>query len=114
MVCRNAHTRKAYPVNPLVIGTPEEEALYKMGEGRSSWCNLLSRELKMQGARKRRKAAALQSLLRVPPTSSEAAELHATYLKYSHDSSANSIGDRVLMGDTLLEKTMLMFPQERK
>lgn len=34
MVCRNARTRKAYPVNSLVIDTPEEEALYKMGE---SW-----------------------------------------------------------------------------
>jgi len=34
MVCRNARTRKAYPVNSLVINTPEEEALYKMGE---SW-----------------------------------------------------------------------------
>jgi len=68
----------------------------------------------MQGAQKRRKAAALQSLLRVPPTSSEAAELHATHLKYDQDAGTNSIGDRIFMGDTLLEKTMLMFPQERK
>lgn len=97
MVCRDARTRKAYPVNSLVIDTPEEEALYKMGES----------------AQKRRKAAALQSLLRVPPTSSEAAELHATHLKYDHDAGTESIGNRVFMGDTLLEKTMLMFPQER-
>lgn len=32
MVCRDANTHRARPVNPLVISTPEERALYTMGE----------------------------------------------------------------------------------
>ncbi|KAG6332320.1 hypothetical protein ID866_6767 [Astraeus odoratus] len=97
MVCRNARTLKAHPVNPLLISTPEEEALYKMGEN----------------AQNRRKSAALQSLSRVPPSSTEAAELHGTYLKFGQNDDSSLRGERVWMGDTLLEKTMLMFPQER-
>jgi acyl-coenzyme A thioesterase 9 len=33
MVCRSAVTHKASKVNPLVVTTPEEKALYAMGEG---------------------------------------------------------------------------------
>ncbi|KAL4077461.1 thioesterase thiol ester dehydrase-isomerase [Scleroderma citrinum] len=97
MVCRNASTHKAHPVNLLIINTREEKVLFKMGES----------------ARNRRKYAALHSLSRVPPSSTEAAELHSTYLKYGQDDESLALGDRVWMGDTLLEKTMLMFPQER-
>ncbi|KIJ60477.1 hypothetical protein HYDPIDRAFT_139201 [Hydnomerulius pinastri MD-312] len=99
MVCRDARTHKAHPVNPLVIKTQEEHALYSMGEN----------------AQTRRKSLALQSLSRVPPSSAEAAELHNTFLKYGQedDSAEVGAGDRVWMGDTKLEKTMLMFPQER-
>lgn len=32
MVCRDARTHKAHPVNPLVIRTAEEQALYTMGK----------------------------------------------------------------------------------
>lgn len=32
MVCRDARTHKAHPVNPLVIRTTEEQALYSMGK----------------------------------------------------------------------------------
>jgi hypothetical protein len=32
MVCRNAHTHKARRVNPLIISTPEEKALFSLGE----------------------------------------------------------------------------------
>lgn len=35
MVCRDAYTHKARQVNPLVISTPDEKALYAMGEGDS-------------------------------------------------------------------------------
>ncbi|KAI5993806.1 thioesterase thiol ester dehydrase-isomerase [Pisolithus orientalis] len=98
MVCRNARTHKAHPVIPLIIRTPEEEALYKIGES----------------SKDRRKYAALQALSRVPPSSAEAAELHTTYLKCGQEDDSLLRGDRVWMGDTLLEKTMLMFPQERK
>lgn len=71
--------------------------------------------------KRRRQSLALRSLSRVPPSSSEAAELHEFYLKYgqghqvenlSHDSTSTT--ERVWMGDTVLEKCMLMFPQERK
>ena len=56
---------------------------------------------------------------RVPPTSSESQELHSLYLKYggdarhAHPSDAQD-ADTVSMEDTRLEKTMVMFPQERK
>lgn len=32
MVCRDANTHLAKPVNPLTISTPEEKALYSLGE----------------------------------------------------------------------------------
>ena len=34
MVCRDARTHKARSVNPLVIKTTEEQALYSMGKRR--------------------------------------------------------------------------------
>jgi len=33
MVCRDANTHGAKAVNPLTISTPEEKALYSLGEG---------------------------------------------------------------------------------
>lgn len=33
MVCRDANTHRAREVNPLIISTLEEKALYAMGEG---------------------------------------------------------------------------------
>lgn len=32
MVCRDANTRQAYKVNPLVVSTPEETSLYAIGK----------------------------------------------------------------------------------
>lgn len=32
MVCRDANTHRAKPVNPLIISTPEEKTLYSLGE----------------------------------------------------------------------------------
>lgn len=60
-----------------------------------------------------RQTLALHSLSRAPPTSEEAAELHTFFLTYGQEESAEKT-ERVWMGDTRLEKTMLMFPQERK
>ncbi|OAX32604.1 Thioesterase/thiol ester dehydrase-isomerase [Rhizopogon vinicolor AM-OR11-026] len=97
MVCRDARTHKARLVNPLVRCSPEEAALYSMGEN----------------AKARRQTLALRSLSRVPPSSAEAADLHAMYLQYGQDADPLSRHERVWMGDTQLEKTMLMFPQER-
>ncbi|KAG6374028.1 HotDog domain-containing protein [Boletus reticuloceps] len=116
MVCRDARTHKARPVNPLVVQTTEEQALHSMGKSQSQpfleelYC-VLTRPT--QDAQNRRKSLALQSLSRVPPSSEEAAELHQTFLNYGQDAPGLQ-SDRVWMGDTKLEKTMLMFPQERK
>lgn len=60
----------------------------------------------------RRQSLALRSLSRVPPSSTEAEALHSFYLKYGQDTQDSD--KRVWMGDTKLEKCMLMFPQERK
>jgi len=35
MVCRDASTKKARQVNPLMYNTPEEKALYDLGERKS-------------------------------------------------------------------------------
>jgi len=79
--------------------------------------------------KKRRLTTASKSLDKVPPTSAEAASLHAFWLKYrdvvqedmeygaqlrfKQDSDGGDY-DYVRMGDTVLEKCLLMFPQERK
>ncbi|KAJ7353549.1 Thioesterase/thiol ester dehydrase-isomerase [Mycena albidolilacea] len=101
MVCRDALTHRARNVHPLIISTTEEESLRSMGED----------------MKKRRQSQALRSLSRVPPSSAEAEALHSFYLKYGQD--AKDLGipresdERVWLGDTKVEKTMLMFPQER-
>lgn len=98
MVCRDAYTHKARPVNPLILSTPEEKSLQAMGE-----------EIK-----RRRQCQASRSLSLVPPSSAEAAELHSFYLRYGASEEDVDDGiERVWMGDTQLEKCMLMFPQER-
>ena len=61
----------------------------------------------------KRQSLALHSLSRVPPTSEEAAELHTFFLTYGQ-AEISEQKERVWMGDTRIEKTMLMFPQERK
>jgi acyl-coenzyme A thioesterase 9 len=68
--------------------------------------------------KKRRQSQALRSLSRVPPSSAEAEALHSFYLKNGQDAkdlgSPRESDERVWLGDTKVEKTMLMFPQERK
>ncbi|PIL25877.1 transporter [Ganoderma sinense ZZ0214-1] len=100
MVCRDAHTNRSTQVNPLVLETKEDHALYTIGEVH----------------RQRRQTVANRSLGRVPPTSTEAEELHSLYLSHGQeDMSARLVGnvERVWLEDTRLEKTMVMFPQER-
>lgn len=94
MVCRDARTQRARKINSLVISTPEERSLFHMGEA----------------AKNRRRESIAQSLERVPPNKIEAAELHAYELKYGQEDADR---EKLWMGDTQLEKTMLMFPQER-
>ncbi|CUA77888.1 Acyl-coenzyme A thioesterase 9, mitochondrial [Rhizoctonia solani] len=103
MVARDAITHKARAVNPLILSTPEEQALFKFGES----------------ARARRKTASMISLQRVPPSQEEAQLLHGTFLKYSglfdNGSTKKVEGEvePVWMEDTRLEKTLMMFPQKR-
>lgn len=61
----------------------------------------------------RKKVAAQSSLSRVPPSFEEAQALHNVYLSGLQHSEQNT-DEKVWMSATKLEKTMLMFPQERK
>ncbi|KAL9710573.1 hypothetical protein Ac2012v2_006111 [Leucoagaricus gongylophorus] len=97
MVCRDANTHRAKAVNPLTISTPEERALYSLGED----------------VKNRRQELALGSLSRVPPSSSEAEDLHAFHLRHGQEVHTQDECERVWMGDTVIETAMLMFPQER-
>jgi len=96
MVCRDAYTHKAHPVNPLILNSPEERALQTIGGT----------------YKRRRQSQAQRSLALVPPSSTEAAALHTFELKHADDG-WDSDRERVWMEDTRYERTMLMFPQER-
>lgn len=61
----------------------------------------------------RKKVAAQSSLSRVPPSFDEAQALHNVYLSGLQHSEQDT-DEKVWMSATKLEKTMLMFPQERK
>ncbi|THH07251.1 hypothetical protein EW145_g3509 [Phellinidium pouzarii] len=100
MVCRDARTHKARVVNPLIASTPEEKALVAIGESHKS----------------RKTLVAQQSLSRVPPSYEEAQALHDVYLsglQQAKETTTSDSHEKVWMSDTKLEKTMLMFPQER-
>ena len=118
MVCRDAKLHRAREVNPLVLSSPEERSLYALGERmflNPNFSSILT--FWVLEMRQRRKSNALRSLSRVPPSSEEAAELHTFMLQHGHgqlDTIPEKSMDHVLMGDTVLEKCMLMFPQERK
>ena len=66
--------------------------------------------------KEKRRSLTLRSLSRVPPTSEEAEALHTFFLAYGQDklNDDKTVKERVWMEDTRVEKTMLMFPQERK
>ncbi|KLO11665.1 Thioesterase/thiol ester dehydrase-isomerase [Schizopora paradoxa] len=97
MVCRDAQTHKAHPVNPLIADTPEEKRLLAIGESLKA----------------RKQLEAQHSLSRVPPSIEEAQELHGVYLSGLNRTEDHSQYEQVYMHTTKLEKTMLMFPQER-
>ncbi|KDQ23856.1 hypothetical protein PLEOSDRAFT_1079134 [Pleurotus ostreatus PC15] len=103
MVCRDAYTHSARDVNPLITSTAAEKQLFALGDK----------------IKHRRQSQALRSLSRVPPSSEEAQVLHEFWLKFGKEetwkkSVAVDGKERVWMGETMVEKTMLMFPQERK
>ncbi|KAF7421031.1 hypothetical protein PC9H_011551 [Pleurotus ostreatus] len=102
MVCRDAYTHSARDVNPLITSTAAEKQLFALGDK----------------IKHRRQSQALRSLSRVPPSSEEAQVLHEFWLKFGKEetwkkSVAVDGKERVWMGETMVEKTMLMFPQER-
>ncbi|KAF8598813.1 Thioesterase/thiol ester dehydrase-isomerase, partial [Ceratobasidium sp. AG-I] len=109
MVARDAVTHKARAVNPLVLSTPEEQALFSFGEKHKD----------------RKKLKSMASLHRAPPSQGEAKLLHENFLKYSatekptckftnpRTKSPETDIEAVWMEDTRLEKTLMMFPQKR-
>lgn len=123
MVCRDALTHKARPVNPLVASSPEEEALITIGESEciSSFIVLdfLIRRT-TTGHKAKKKILTQRSLSRVPPSSDESQALHDLYLSTTQlekVKSSNIVAGEtewIWMADTKLEKALLMFPQERK
>jgi len=62
----------------------------------------------------RRQELALRSLSRVPPSSSEAEDLHSFHLRFGQEVHIHDEFERVWMEDTVIETAKLMFPQERK
>ena len=118
MVCRDAQTHKARPVNPLIASTLEEKLLLKIGECTSNHtCPIYAERLNAlsssQAHKGRKQIIAQSSLSRVPPSFEEAQALHDVYLSRLQQSKQNEV-ENVWMSETKLEKTMLMFPQERK
>ncbi|QRV94330.1 thioesterase superfamily protein [Ceratobasidium sp. AG-Ba] len=109
MVARDAVTHKARPVNPLVLSTPEEQTLFKIGETYKD----------------RKRVLSTASLSRVPPSKEEAYLLHENFLRYSgadqsgcksknpENKNGSDGVEAVWMEDTRLEKTLMMFPQKR-
>ncbi|KZT61476.1 Thioesterase/thiol ester dehydrase-isomerase [Calocera cornea HHB12733] len=122
MVCRDAATHKAREVNPLILGTPEEEALYALGKSHAE----------------SRKVTQASSLSRVPPSQMEAQAVHDMFLsrhpqggeeflsstfvpargQRAHVPSAgkDEFGNEiewVWMEDTVVESCQVMFPQDR-
>ena len=77
MVCRNAKTHKAHPVNPLLADTPEERRLLAIGECEQPLVSEIEIYRTTRTALKARKQLEAQhSLSRVPPSFEEAQELH--------------------------------------
>jgi acyl-coenzyme A thioesterase 9 len=102
MVCRDAFTHRARDVPALVLESEEEKALHAIGEAH----------------RAKRQSLALRALTRVPPTSAEAETLHRLHLRYGSDNVNETVlqagEERVWMGDTKVEVSQIMFPQDRK
>ncbi|KZO90057.1 Thioesterase/thiol ester dehydrase-isomerase [Calocera viscosa TUFC12733] len=122
MVCRDAITHKAREVNPLILGTPEEEALYALGKSHAEI----------------RKSIQASSLSRMPPSHTEAQAVHEMFPSH-HPQGAEEFlssmfvpprGERAhlpsagqdefrheiewaWMEDTMLESCQVMFPQDR-
>lgn len=146
MVARDAVTHKARAVNPLILSTPEEQALFSFGESALShfWVDLIASDKRLLGHKDRKRLKSMASLHRAPPSQEEAKILHDNFLKYSATEKPtlkftnpqtrfvvrynlggemliaeryrNSEADleAVWMEDTRLEKTLMMFPQQRK
>jgi acyl-coenzyme A thioesterase 9 len=117
MVCRDAFTHKSRPVNPLLLETEDEKALFARGKGKpwriptNSTMTRFFSEL-----RERRQKRLAEALDRVPPSSGEATLLHNMHLKYRSDVQPMHPVDGiepVPIRDTRMENTLMMYPQER-
>ncbi|KAL7423786.1 hypothetical protein Q5752_001370 [Cryptotrichosporon argae] len=96
MVCRDSRTHRARRVPPLIVETDDEHVLWAIGE-----------------EHKRTKSEhSKRTLDKVPPSSAEAAALHALMLSAAKADAID--GERVVpMRETEVESVQLMFPQDR-
>ncbi|KAJ4464742.1 HotDog domain-containing protein [Lentinula edodes] len=131
MVCRNAKTNQAYPVGPLIISTEEEKTLFSIGhELKRRRAFRAQRSLSRVPPSSQEAAALHENYLKFGAAisqhsyghqqrSSEIKSVHSdfTTLGDSNGSSvlngSNYIAELVPMGETRIERCMLMFPQER-
>jgi len=114
MVCRDSTTHKAKAVNPLIIQTPDEKAIFAVGQG--EYCIPLANQPRLTNdiyvmirtAHKDRKQARnMGSLSKTPPSSEEAQLLHDEFLRFGDGAPTDPDGvNRVWMEDTKLESVV--------
>ena len=67
---------RAMPINPLIVVTPEEQAIFQRAEGLSN--SIISADVEYN---RTKKLTAKNSLSQRPPTSEEAELIHNMYLE---------------------------------
>ena len=117
MVCRDAFTHKSRPINPLIVETEDEKALFARGKGGLSLVSYKPEDDDAHSElRERRQKRLAEALDRVPPSSDEATLLHNMHLKYRSDvwpmHPVHGV-EPVPIRDTRMENTLMMYPQER-
>lgn len=96
MVCRDSHTYKAHPVPPLIVETPEEQALWDIGQAHKEERGRLSK----------------LTLDKQAPSGEESRDLHSFMLATRGRSELD--GKKLIkMKDTEMSSVQIMFPQER-
>ncbi|KAF8340512.1 Thioesterase/thiol ester dehydrase-isomerase [Cantharellus anzutake] len=98
MVCRDAVTHKAQKLNPLILETETERELFHIGKV----------------GKERKKKISLLSLSRSPPCEDESSLIHSLFVVHQPftDSKGRPL-ETTPMGNTMLESTALMHPQDR-
>lgn len=102
MVCRDARTNTARPVPPLLLTTPSETSLNRIGAEH----------------KKRQKKEMMQGLDRVPPSGEEVKKLHGMMLGVGRagiGKEAGEVGGEkvVYTEETQIGSVILMTPEDR-